>query len=321
MSGDTLLLNQIVRNPDAIRQVKRESVEFKGLVDSVKANGVLLPIRVRLAPDGSGKYMLIDGDHRYTASEELGLEKIPVVIVSATDEQGYEEQFVANYHKVDTAPAEFGAHLKRILGRNPSLTMGELATKLSVTTQYLQARLRLAELHPDIAKLVDAGTINLSNAVALAALPQDEQLNYLEAAGTQTTAEFRPVVEERLKEIKKAAREGREANPPSTEYQHVSHLRNLKEIEEFVAQPSKVMMIPGVNDVDTAVAAILWCIKSDAGTVAEMKALYDAKQAEKNAKKEATQRERDAKIAADLARRAAEAQAKVASPAASSTVV
>ncbi len=298
-SPATLPLAMIVRNPDAIRQVNRKDEKFVGLVDSIRARGVLQAVLVRPAPDGSGKYLLIDGDHRFTAAEEAGLENIPVKVVDGTDEDAYEMQYITNFHRIDTKPAEYGRHLTRILGRNPRLTASDLAAKLGQSTSTIMQRLKLSNLTEDIAALVDGNVINLSNAVALAGLPQEEQANFLDGARTMNSNEFKPLVEARVKEIRKAKREGREAAPVSAEFAPQPHLRKLGEITAAFENTAIISSIPGVTDVASAKAAIDWVLKMDPEAVAAAKAADAERKAKREADKAKIQQERDAKKLAE----------------------
>ena len=75
---------------ESIRQVSRSSIvpsplqprktfraeEIAELVDSIKERGIIQPLIVRLV---NGKYELIAGERRWRASQEAGLETLPVM--------------------------------------------------------------------------------------------------------------------------------------------------------------------------------------------------------------------------------------------------
>jgi ParB/RepB/Spo0J family partition protein len=60
---------------------KRDRDGHKELCRSIEQFGVLTPITVRPAPDGSGEYLLVKGQGRTLACRLLGVAKIPAVIV------------------------------------------------------------------------------------------------------------------------------------------------------------------------------------------------------------------------------------------------
>lgn len=60
---------------------KRDRDGHRELQRSIEQFGVLTPITVRLAPDGTGDYLLIKGQGRTLACRLLGIEKIPAIVV------------------------------------------------------------------------------------------------------------------------------------------------------------------------------------------------------------------------------------------------
>lgn len=60
---------------------KRDRTSHRDLQNSIEQFGVLTPITVRLAPDGSGDYLLIKGQGRTLACTLLGLKTIPAIVV------------------------------------------------------------------------------------------------------------------------------------------------------------------------------------------------------------------------------------------------
>lgn len=60
---------------------KRDREGHRELCRSIEQFGVLTPITVRLAPDGSGDYLLIKGQGRTLACRLLGIDKIPALVV------------------------------------------------------------------------------------------------------------------------------------------------------------------------------------------------------------------------------------------------
>jgi ParB family chromosome partitioning protein len=53
---------------------------FDDMVDSIKANGIYIPIIVRLINDKTGNYEILSGHNRVEASKAVGLDKIPAII-------------------------------------------------------------------------------------------------------------------------------------------------------------------------------------------------------------------------------------------------
>ena len=183
-------VTEVRENPVALRAVDRESEEYVGLRDSIAAKGILNPINVRRrTEDVEGVevnyYELIDGLHRYTAACECGLTTLPVSVLSLDDASVLEAQIMANVHKIDTKPVQYTKQMNRIFAGNPTMTVADMAAKLCKSGSWVSQRLGLLKLESAIAVLVDDGKISISNAVALAKLPKEEQMN--------SPRRFRPV--------------------------------------------------------------------------------------------------------------------------------
>ncbi|HEY2279968.1 MAG TPA: ParB/RepB/Spo0J family partition protein [Streptosporangiaceae bacterium] len=73
---------------------KRDRDGHRELRRSIEQFGVLTPVTVRVAPDGSGDYLLIKGQGRTLACRLLGLEKIPAMVV---DDEFAENQKVQQF--------------------------------------------------------------------------------------------------------------------------------------------------------------------------------------------------------------------------------
>jgi ParB family transcriptional regulator, chromosome partitioning protein len=94
-------ISKIRENPVALRSVNRTTEEYTGLVDSIRRSGVLNPVLVREVQDPDTKdivYGLIDGLHRFTASQDAGQDTIPAQITSMEDAAVLEAQILANVH-------------------------------------------------------------------------------------------------------------------------------------------------------------------------------------------------------------------------------
>jgi ParB/RepB/Spo0J family partition protein len=310
MTAPTLLnipLANLEDNPVALREVDKDSLAFAQLRDSIKKDGLLNAINVVIAlmPDGKTPkrdsagnpiYRICDGLHRTTACRELGFETIPAQVLSKSDAEIEIAQLVANAHRVDTKPFQYSQHLVRILGRDSTMTVNELAARVSMSPSWLNERLGLVNLHPDLGKLVDEGDITVSNAVDLAKLrPVEEQLAFAQAAMEDSPAVFAPKVKARIKDIRDAKRAGRDPNAV-TEFQPVAHLRKKSEVEAEATSPNVIaaaLKAAGITDpVQAAQFALKWAVHLDEQSVREAKAKEEArkKQMEQEKIKRAAER-------------------------------
>jgi ParB/RepB/Spo0J family partition protein len=310
-------LDKIRENPVALREVDRTSESYLGLVDSIRKDGVLNAIVVREIVDpvsGETAYGLVDGLHRYTASQDAGKTSIPAQVTTMADGKVLEAQILANVHKVETKPVQYSQQLLRILAQNPLMPISELADKLSKSPAWLMDRLSLNKLEKNIAVLVDENKINLSNAYALAKLPVEEQVNFLDRAQTQSPQEFVPTAQARMKEIREAKRQGRAAAPQ--EFQAVAHLRKISEIKEEHERGVVAGVLVkelGVKDpVEAFKLGIAWALHLDPTSVAIAKRKDDERKAAAEAAKKKREEDKQAKLKTEAAAKQAEIEGKLA---------
>jgi ParB/RepB/Spo0J family partition protein len=298
----TLLLHipvsNIEDNPNALRKVDVEDPDFEKLVDSVKSVGVLQAILVMSAVDAHGNpktddkgnpvYRLIDGLHRLTAAREAGQDTIPAQVVKTSEAQAMADQLITNVHKIETKPWQYSQHLTRILMRDQTLTIPELADKLSMDAAWLNKRLGLVHLAPEIGKLVDDESITVTNAVELAKLPPNEQKEFAERAASESPQTFVNAVKERLKQLRAAKREGRK--PGEVTFVATPYLRKPAEVKAAYEKPDFVaefIKAQGIADpVEAASAVLKWVVHMDEASIAEARAKFEADRAKKKAENE-----------------------------------
>lgn len=299
-------LKDIRESAVALRTVDRESEQYRGLVDSIRKDGVLNPIVVReiVEPDTGAKvYGLVDGLHRFTASQDAGKQMIPAHVTSMEEGKILEAQILANIHKVDTKPVEYSKQLVRILAQNPLMTEAELAEALSKTPSWLRERLGLIKLADGIQSLVDEGKINLSNAYVLAKLPVEEQAAFVDRALTMQPQEFVPTVNGRVKELRDAKRQGRAAAP--AEFVAVARQRKFSEVRDEHNNPTIAKVLVETvkpKTLDEAFAlGVAWTLNMDPLSIeADKKKDEAAKRAakEEKEKRKAEREEKERQAAA-----------------------
>jgi len=312
----TVAISDIRPNAVALRAVDRESEAYIQLRDSISdpTIGLLNPINVReRSEEVDGQpvtfYEIIDGLHRYTACSEIGMEVIPVNVKDFNETEAFLAQIIGNAMKVETRPVEYTKHLQRVIAANPTWTMTDLANRVHRGLPWLTQRFGLLKLEPSIQKLVDDAKIPVSNAVVLAKLPHEEQLNYIEPAMTMVVAEFGPLVQARVNELKKAEREGRPAT--EDEFAPLARPRKKTELEtELKSQTVLSGLVAGCDSKETAAyLSLAWVLQLDPASVASAKTKWQEKKdamAEAKTKRAAERAQQKAKEAAEAAAKAQE---------------
>lgn len=154
--------------------------DFQGLKDSIMEIGVQNPITLF-------EGMVIDGWHRYTAANELGMD-CPVVALGDVDPRDFVlAQNKARRHitQAQLAMATTSVYAWRPVG-NPALsnsapgaelkTTKELAVSAGVSERTIeQAKAVQTKAAPEVVEAVKAGEIGLKKAAAIAKLPKEEQ--------------------------------------------------------------------------------------------------------------------------------------------------
>jgi ParB/RepB/Spo0J family partition protein len=305
-------LDKIRLGKYSLRDVDRNSVEYLQLRDSIAATGgPYLPILVRVIDDPENKgeeaFGLVDGLQRYSSCSDLGFKLIPARVVSMDDAEIAKAQIIANRSRIETKPVEYTNQLRRMFLSDPTLTLEELSDELHCSTKWLEDRLSLSKLHPDLGPLVDNGKIPLAHAFALAKInPKEEQLRFAETAQTQNIQEFSGHVQNHAKALRDEKRAGRES--ADKEWKPVPHIRPMKDLKAQLEVPNEAPRVCQELKADTAEAGFHACLKwifhLDPTTVEVLrqKAIDDEKKTAESKKRLAAER---AQKKADEARAAA----------------
>jgi len=277
MNEDTAVAPSTLRNvrlldiresKTALRKCERDTPEYKELLESVKANGVLQTITVRecVDPETQQKYYgLIDGLQRFTAAKDAGLDSLDCKVITADDFCVLKTQLILNVQRIETKPAEYSRQLSRMLNMQPMMTLQELADMIGKSHTFIYERLSLLKLDNKISPLVDAGKINLPNAYALAKLPTEEQAAFVDRAMTQTPQEFIPQTAARNKELRDAARKGQDAAPAV--FTPTARQRKLSELKDEFQNPTVASVLVSKTGVKTAeegfMLGVKWALHMD----------------------------------------------------------
>lgn len=164
-----LAVSQIRPNPFQPRTTWNEE-QLLELCESIKVNGIIQPIIVRKSDDG---YQIIAGERRFRAAQMAGLEKVPVLERTATDEEMLELALVENIHRADLNPIERAKAYQNFIN-SFNLTQTDAAKRLGEDRTVVANYLRLLELPNEIKQMLVEGQLSMGHARAILALPTDE---------------------------------------------------------------------------------------------------------------------------------------------------
>lgn len=309
-TAKTVKIDQIRENPVALRECNPQDEQYKQLVESIREKGFIGTITTREKKDpetGDVFYEIVDGLQRYTAAKEAGISELVTLVLNMTDYQVYEAQVMLNLHRVDTKPTAYTDALKRMFMANTLLTEAEVARSLGVDITWVKNRLGLSNVKSEkIQKLIDDGEIRLSNAFALAKLPEEAQEEMLEAAIVDDSAAFAKKVAERAKAIREARRQGRlEEEVKFEPREFLQKMGDIKAERDSGEIAADLISASGVSTLTEAFKlALNWVLHVDVRSIEAQKAKFDAELAKRQAKREETARKKQERAAERAAAKA-----------------
>jgi ParB family chromosome partitioning protein len=157
---------KIRANPQQPRTAFAER-ELAELAESVKAVGILQPLMVRAEGDG---YQLIAGERRLRAAKLAGLETVPIIERTASDDELLTLALVENLQREDLNPIEKAKGFKELIERH-NLTQEVAAKRLGKDRSTMANFIRLLDLPEAVQHVVSRGTISMGHARALLGIP------------------------------------------------------------------------------------------------------------------------------------------------------
>ena len=191
-----LKLDDIGPNKEQPRTIFDED-ELRELAESIREVGVLQPIVVRKRPQSQivasaehqadtddtndvmrRPYELIMGERRWRASQLAGLETIPAIVKTTSDNEMLRDALLENLHRVALNPLEEAAAYQQMIDEF-GLTQAQLSKSVSKSRPQIANTLRLLNLPASVQKKVAAGVLSAGHARALLGLSNEEDMDKL----------------------------------------------------------------------------------------------------------------------------------------------
>jgi ParB family chromosome partitioning protein len=175
--------------------------KLEELALSIKAQGVIQPVLVRVVGDG---YELIAGERRWRAAQRAGLRSIPAVVKELPDQTVMAVALIENIQRQDLSPLEEARAARRLLDEF-KLTHQQAADAIGRSRVAVSNLVRLLDLEAEVSKLLEDGAIEMGHARALLALNGKAQCALAKSVVTrglsvrQTESEVRKLLNERPK--------------------------------------------------------------------------------------------------------------------------
>jgi ParB family chromosome partitioning protein len=147
------------------------------LAESIKAQGIMQPILVRLLTEGenAGKYEIIAGERRFRASRLAGLASVPVLVRDVPNEAAAAMALIENIQREDLNPLEEAQGLQRLI-KEFGLTHEAAAQAVGRSRSAGSNLLRLLNLAEPVQTMLMAGDLDMGHARALLSLDKAAQI-------------------------------------------------------------------------------------------------------------------------------------------------
>ena len=172
----SLLLDDMVPGQYQPRTRMDEGALYE-LAESIKAQGIMQPILVRLLHSGQneGKYEIIAGERRFRAAKLAGLDSVPVLVREVPDEAAAAMGLIENIQREDLNPLEEAQGLQRLV-KEFGLTHEAAAQAVGRSRTAASNLLRLLNLTEPVQTMLMAGDIDMGHARALLGLDRLAQI-------------------------------------------------------------------------------------------------------------------------------------------------
>ncbi len=174
MSGKTIAtLSVALIDPNPFQpRLAFDQVALQQLADSIKHHGLAQPVVVRRNGD---RYELIAGERRFRATKLAGLETIPVIIRTMTDQESLQLALIENLQREDLNPIEEAKGYVR-LAQEFGLTHQALSDVFGKSRSAVTNTLRLLNLPEEIQQALIEVVITEGHARTLLALESPEKM-------------------------------------------------------------------------------------------------------------------------------------------------
>lgn len=210
--------------------MRTESLE--DLASSIRAQGVVQPIVVRLLPPAPGgdtalasrRYEIIAGERRWRAAQLAGLQDIPAIVRDVPDSAAIAMALIENIQRENLSPMEEAVALQRLIDEFQMTHQGA-ADAVGRSRAAVTNLLRLLGLAEDVKRMVEHGDLEMGHARALLGLEGATQ----SAAARQVVAQKLSVreTEQLVRRMQQAV--GANAAPDKPKTPPDPNIRNLQE--------------------------------------------------------------------------------------------
>lgn len=145
----------------------RKSFDAEGLESlarSLEKRGLIQPVVVR--PLRGGRYQVVAGERRWRAARKAGLERIPVIVRRAAEDEAFEMSLIENLQREDLNPMEAAEAYHRLMDEHGH-SQDQVASAVGKSRPAVANTLRLLTLPEAVKKMVASGALSEGHARAV----------------------------------------------------------------------------------------------------------------------------------------------------------
>lgn len=261
----TINADQIDKPYVLLRPVRKTSVEYLELKDSIETHGFNQSILVR--PRENGRYEVVDGFWRFSVALEIGLKQVPCIVEDHTDDEVLAAQIRMNEVRKQTNRLELARHLRRMQKSDPNLRISDLAMRCSKTEQWIHRQLNLLRIDKKYQPLVETGEITASNAYILAKLPRKFQGKVISQAASMSNLEFEKFAIGYIQQAMTDARDKKLYDVFVKDFEPVPYLRAYQEViteyRKLIVAPVRIVTENVTCPIEAWRLALEWALNMD----------------------------------------------------------
>ena len=168
LTNKTALIGELTRNQFQPR-LSFDEKKISELAESIKNNGLIQPIAVRISRVDKKKYEIIAGERRWIAAQKAGLHEVPITILDLSDNETLEVSIVENIQREDLNIIEEAKAYER-LSKEFGYDQDKIAKMMSKSRSHISNTLRLLVLPRDVVSLIEEGKLTAGQARPLIGL-------------------------------------------------------------------------------------------------------------------------------------------------------
>lgn len=265
-----LRIEELCRCPIQFQPVRKETVEYYMLRDSIRDVGIITPILVRIK---DGRYEVVCGNHRLECAKDLRLPVVPCLVREIPDEEIPRLQVIENANRIQPRTVDYIRRLQKMIHTGES-DINTLAYRIHRHPDWVRKLLSLNHLCSQAKTYLDAGALPIKIGIELARLPVGKQEELLPLLSDLTSTEALEICREVVRGSRISYQEMKRRSGDVRPH----YRKNFQEVVNESVEPryaASVLSRAGIdlnNPIEVWKSCIKWVIQMDEQTYNERRA-------------------------------------------------